>query len=955
VPKSSPTLRPLTEPVPGAATFDLLIVTAANRAQARGYESELSSRERNGRLEGCGEWRVIPDPGDRRAGSGGSTLCILQQLLRERRLSRGHTLILHSGGDSRRLPAYAAHGKIFLPLPMEDDRGREIAMFDLILADLRGMHLGDKPRVVIGAGDVYLGLARHFPDMTGADVVGLAFPDTPARGRRHGVYVAAADGRVKDFLQKPSPRLARQRGAIDKAGRVLVDSGVVSLSQRASLALARAAAHAPPVAVDLYDQVLSALRPNTTATAYAAAIPTHRPWFQRLHRAVHNLSFDVRTMPTCDFMHIGTTRELLDLFPRLRTAPTDHASSHIESCPTPGPLRLLGRNVVVGLPRQVSRLSLPKGIGLVALPIGPIDWAFILFGDEDDGKSPRPRGTFLNRPLSRLPAERWPGLAPDQHTSWTARLWTVGPPARALASSLRWLRSTRRPRPAHPPQGVRFSIAQLLPRINHQRLLVHREECRRSIAPATLAARATRSPWLSSKDATADLASPAQAATAIHDLERAIRAANPLAQARLARLQHAIAHKFPTAARPIRAPLAALWQRPFAAIASAVALDAQLPSRPPRRGSGGILSDQVVWVTCPARIDLSGGWTDTPPICNEVGGAVVNAAITLNGQYPVQAICRLTNRPAIRITSVDLGNSISFESARAIHRCDNPAHWSALPQAALIVSGIAPPYPSDSLSRWLKDFGGIDLTVFSALPKGSGLGTSSILGAAVLASLLRASGQRISTADLIRRTSLLEQFMRTGGGWQDQCGGIAPGVKLLTSNPGLEQHIQIKAIPGGGCLANPESQSRVLLYYTGQRRLAKNILQNVVGRYLDREPAMRRILSSLHASAADMCWALSGGTLRDAARCLSRYWELKKAIDPGASNDLIEGIIARVHRHVDGLGIAGAGGGGFLVMIARDHQAAARIRRALTKYPAAPTARFYDWAIDTKGLHTSVL
>jgi len=40
------------------------------------------------------------------------------------------------------------------------------------------------------------------------------------------------------------------------------------------------------------------------------------------------------------------------------------------------------------------------------------------------------------------------------------------------------------------------------------------------------------------------------------------------------------------------------------------------------------------WVTaeCPARVDIAGGWSDTPPITYEQGGAVVNVAITVDGQ-----------------------------------------------------------------------------------------------------------------------------------------------------------------------------------------------------------------------------------------------------------------------------------------------------------------------------------
>lgn len=39
------------------------------------------------------------------------------------------------------------------------------------------------------------------------------------------------------------------------------------------------------------------------------------------------------------------------------------------------------------------------------------------------------------------------------------------------------------------------------------------------------------------------------------------------------------------------------------------------------------------------RIDLAGGWTDTPPISYEAGGAVLNVAVTLAGEKPVQACC----------------------------------------------------------------------------------------------------------------------------------------------------------------------------------------------------------------------------------------------------------------------------------------------------------------------------
>ena len=35
-------------------------------------------------------------------------------------------------------------------------------------------------------------------------------------------------------------------------------------------------------------------------------------------------------------------------------------------------------------------------------------------------------------------------------------------------------------------------------------------------------------------------------------------------------------------------------------------------------------------------MNWGGGWSDTPPYCNEKGGTVLNVAILLNGEKPVE-------------------------------------------------------------------------------------------------------------------------------------------------------------------------------------------------------------------------------------------------------------------------------------------------------------------------------
>ena len=39
-----------------------------------------------------------------------------------------------------------------------------------------------------------------------------------------------------------------------------------------------------------------------------------------------------------------------------------------------------------------------------------------------------------------------------------------------------------------------------------------------------------------------------------------------------------------------------------------------------------VYSDQIVWSRSPVRIDVAGGWTDTPPYSLYSGGSVVNLA-----------------------------------------------------------------------------------------------------------------------------------------------------------------------------------------------------------------------------------------------------------------------------------------------------------------------------------------
>jgi galactokinase/mevalonate kinase-like predicted kinase len=372
----------------------------------------------------------------------------------------------------------------------------------------------------------------------------------------------------------------------------------------------------------------------------------------------------------------------------------------------------------------------------------------------------------------------------------------------------------------------------------------------------------------------------------------------------------------------------------------------QLP-RPEEWPRAAVAPDQVVLVTAPARIDFAGGWSDTPPICTDRGGTVVNAAVSLNGRHPIQARAKLNRQGVINLTSLDLGRHVCLTRIEQLLDHTNPRQWASLPSACLWLMGLAGGRTCGSLGPVLHRFGGgIDLSIYSALPKGSGLGTSSILGMTILRCLATLSGQPWNQVQLIEQTSLLEQRMTTGGGWQDQAGAILPGVKLLTTEPGERQ------VPSVTPLAFDLNRCAgpMLLYFTGLKRLARDILQKVVGRYRVGDRVVLDTVHRLKESALALRQAIDLGDREAFAEGLRQSWELKKQMAPGSSNAALEALIAWVAPWCRSYTVPGAGGGGFLLMVATDEEAARHIRRDLTAVPASPGARFFDFAIDVIGL-----
>jgi galactokinase/mevalonate kinase-like predicted kinase len=371
-------------------------------------------------------------------------------------------------------------------------------------------------------------------------------------------------------------------------------------------------------------------------------------------------------------------------------------------------------------------------------------------------------------------------------------------------------------------------------------------------------------------------------------------------------------------------------------------------------------TDEIIWGRAPARLDLGGGWSDTPPYSLEHGGCVINAAVDLNGQPPIQVFARVIDEPEIRINSIDHGSRLIIRSLDELLDYRQATSQFGLAKAALALSGFAPgtaPWPPRarrSLTVMLELFGGgIELDTLAAIPSGSGLGTSSIMGAVLVAVIHRMIGDRLSERELFHAVLKLEQELTTGGGWQDQIGGVMPGVKVITTGPGLMPDPWIHYVLPD--LLDPKTNGgATLLYYTGIRRLAKNILRFVVGHYLDRDAAALATLRDLHAYPIEMREAMAAKDRLAFGRLIDVAWKLNKRIDPDSTTPAIEAILKRIKPRILGAKLLGAGGGGFLLVVAKSPRDARAVRRALEASPPNPRARFFDYEISAQGLTVTV-
>lgn len=920
------------------------------------------------------EWFCTSDPIGSKLGSGGGTAWLLEackqhiapdkdflEWLREEK-----RILLHAGGQSRRLPGYAPSGKILTPIPVfRWARGQRLEQNLLSLQLPLYEQIMEKAptslRTLIASGDVYIRAGQPLQDIPDVDVVCYGLWVDSNLAKNHGVFVSSRSNPDKlDFmLQKPS---VEELGKLMQTHLFLMDIGIWLLSDRAvDLLIKRSKKGGELSYYDMYSE-------------FGLTLGEHP---RIADEELNGLSVAILPLPGGEFYHYGTSRELISstlavqnlvndqreiMHRKVKPHPAmfvqnadvayrltaDNSEIWIENSCVGKEWNIRQQTIITGVPTNDWKLNVPSGVCIDVVPLGEAEYVARPYGFNDTFKGALTEERTIYQGISvrewlscrKVAVEEIDGA----HDLQAARLFPVCSTIEELGLVMRWMISEPELQEGKEiwKRSRRLSADEISAYANLRRLAAQRDSFRVMNWPV-LARNYERSVFyqLNLDDAAHEFA--------IHHLE--LPDALPLSAPLMTRISD---NMFRARVQQFSGKTYTEYERrAFGLMREGLTAAALAKKQQPHLS---VYSDQIVWGRSPVRIDLAGGWTDTPPYCLNEGGNVVNIAIELNGQPPLQVYVKPCKEYKIILRSIDLGaieTVTTYEELSDFMQVGSPF---SIPKAALVLAGFQPEFSADvyvTLEEQLKAFGsGIEITLLSAIPAGSGLGTSSILASTVLGAVSDFCGLKWDKNEICNRTLILEQLLTTGGGWQDQYGGVLRGVKLLQTHAGMEQSPLVRWLPDY-LFTGSEYQKCHLLYYTGITRTAKGILAEIVRSMFLNSTEHLALLGSMKSHAFDLYEAIQRGNFDEMGRLVGKSWKQNQALDSGTNPASVEAIIRQIDDYCLGYKLPGAGGGGYLYMVAKDPEAAVKIRAILTQNPPNSCARFVDMTLSDKGLQVS--
>ncbi|MFI3213315.1 MAG: L-fucokinase [Eubacteriales bacterium] len=959
--------------------WDYVILTASNEEQAEAYRLQIAYRLEMNLLPKHTKYIVLPDPDGKRVGSGGATFNVLKYIAeQDEQVEVNHfqgkrILVIHSGGDSKRVPQYSACGKLFSPVPRELPNGKTATLFDEFIIAMTSVAGRISEGMLVLSGDVLLLFNPLQIDFQFHGAAAISIKEPVETGKNHGVFLNDGTDHVERFLHKQSIEQLTALGAVNQQGAVDLDTGAVMMDVSLLNALYGLISTDNQVdmvkfhefvnesaRISFYGDFLYPLAQKSTLEEYYKEAPEGSmcdallSCRTKIWEALHTFKMKLLCLSPAEFIHFGTTKELREL---VTTGVDDYeflgwkqlvmtnvstkkgfaahnsliADTAIVEKNTYIEDSIIGKNAKVKSGSVISNVVLKDRVILEDMALHGIqlrDGKVVVrcYGVLDNPKGTLQQNapylgstlvTFLdNNQLNAT--DLWDN---EEHYLWFANLYPI---CESMEDSLDFVEILHKMAQGRATDeeiskwknAERMSLYSSFNEADVQAIVPWKNQLENKVIVEKFVSSLMNKVYY--KDALQVFGTTGMNQAQFTLLMDRAKASDFSTKIRIyyviSRYMKSKSTKFMieslTCTNQSLCDYEELENRCFKEIQQVIYENAKenIPSLQDCK-----LEKEEVKVELPVRVNWGGGWTDTPPHCNEQGGVVFNAAIKLKGEYPIQVVAKRIKEHRIEFASTDIGVEGSATTVQEIQDCHNPYDFFALHKAALIACGVIPLEGEADLTKILERLGGgIYLsTQVIGIPKGSGLGTSSILAGACVKAIYEILGREITEGDLYDIVLCMEQIMSTGGGWQDQVGGVTPGLKFITTKSGINQKIKVEHVQLEPEVME-ELSNRFVLIYTGQRRLARNLLRDVIGNYIGNRKESLDALEKMQRMAVLMKFELERGNVDEFAALLNQHWELSKQLDAGSTNTCIDQIFMSCEDLIDAKFICGAGGGGFI-------------------------------------------
>jgi D-glycero-alpha-D-manno-heptose-7-phosphate kinase len=332
-------------------------------------------------------------------------------------------------------------------------------------------------------------------------------------------------------------------------------------------------------------------------------------------------------------------------------------------------------------------------------------------------------------------------------------------------------------------------------------------------------------------------------------------------------------------------------------------------------------TNTVIRARAPLRISFVGGGTDLPHYYERHGGGVLSSTIN---RYAF-ATLHPRRDDVIHISALDSGNSVHYRLG------DKSDHHDGL--FDLVRTAI-----------WrMGGEKGFELDLHSQAPRGSGLGGSSAITAAILGAMVEYLGAVLDKYELAELNYTIERVdLGIAGGKQDQYATTFGGFNLIEFSKDRVDVTPLRLPPE---VLN-DLEDHLALYYTGKVRPSLGIVEKRVEAYERGDPSIRDGMRRLHEMVYEAKETLLKGRIREFGTLLDENMTNKRKLDPHVSTPYIDELyeLAKKNGAIGGK-LLGAGGGGYLLLLVegrRQFDVRARLEKA--------GAVFTDFSFQERGL-----